>query len=128
LSESELYNPATGTWETTAEMNKPRGLHTATLLRNGQVLVTGGGYAVGSPAFVQASAELYGPAPAVAANPASEAVANPAPPAPPRPPSPLGAVAICLVILAACLVILAACVVLLLCAGVVFFLVQRWRK
>jgi N-acetylneuraminic acid mutarotase len=42
LSSAELYNPATGSWATDYPLNTPRGLHTATLLPNGQVLVSGG--------------------------------------------------------------------------------------
>jgi N-acetylneuraminic acid mutarotase len=42
LIESELYNPATGTWSGTGVMAKTRQRHTSTLLPNGAVLVTGG--------------------------------------------------------------------------------------
>jgi len=61
LASAELYDPATGTFATTGSMNTPRWFgQTATLLRNGQVLVAGGlstGYADPVP-----SAELYNPA------------------------------------------------------------------
>lgn len=42
LSGSELYNPASQTWTNTGSLNAARYLHTATLLANGKVLVTGG--------------------------------------------------------------------------------------
>jgi hypothetical protein len=45
-------NPATGTWTTTGPLNIARANHTATLLTNGQVLVSGGGVNI---------AELYDP-------------------------------------------------------------------
>ncbi|HUA38327.1 MAG TPA: kelch repeat-containing protein [Candidatus Sulfopaludibacter sp.] len=58
LGSVELYDPVTGTWIATAPMNTARGLHTATLLPNGQVLVVGG-YKNYKSAL--ASAELYDP-------------------------------------------------------------------
>jgi large repetitive protein len=42
LSSAELYNPATGTWTKTGSMKDGRQDFTATLLKNGQVLATGG--------------------------------------------------------------------------------------
>jgi hypothetical protein len=51
-SSAELYNPATGTWSLTASMAVKRVGQTATLLRNGWVLVAGGG---------TATAEIYEP-------------------------------------------------------------------
>jgi arylsulfatase A-like enzyme len=55
---AELYDPATGTWSYTGNLNTARRLHTATLLANGQVLVAGGT----SGKDVLNSAELYDPA------------------------------------------------------------------
>jgi hypothetical protein len=60
LNSSELYDPATGTWSTTASLNTARGAHTATLLPNGKVLVAGGSDDCCSP---MNSAELYDPGP-----------------------------------------------------------------
>jgi hypothetical protein len=58
LSKSELYDPATGLWTATGSMTTNRLGHTATLLPNGKVLVTGG--AKYTNAFF--SSELYDPA------------------------------------------------------------------
>jgi len=58
-STSELYDPRTGTFESGADMSIGRSGHTATLLKNGKVLIVGGWtgrYAVRN------SAELYDPA------------------------------------------------------------------
>jgi hypothetical protein len=52
----ELYNSATGTWSLTGSLNTGRNDHTATLLADGIVLVTGGAFPNGTPI---ASAELY---------------------------------------------------------------------
>ena len=57
-SEAEIYNPATGEWTFTGPMGRNRFGHTATLLRNGQVLVTGG---FSGAAGYEASAMLYDP-------------------------------------------------------------------
>ena len=56
----ELYNPATGTWAVTGQMNTPRTDATATLLPDGQVLVTGANSGGTAPALP--SPELYNPA------------------------------------------------------------------
>jgi hypothetical protein len=62
LSAAELFDPATGSFASTADMTAIRESHTATLLSNGQVLIVGGadgtlGY---SPTTtVLATAELY---------------------------------------------------------------------
>jgi Galactose oxidase, central domain len=54
LQTAEVYDPASGTFLPTGNMVNPRIFHTATLLSNGKVLVTGGN--VGG-----ATAELYDP-------------------------------------------------------------------
>ena len=56
FTSAELYDPATGIWSTTGSLNFARYAHTATLLPNGKVLVTGG------VADYPRSAELYDPA------------------------------------------------------------------
>jgi len=53
LSSAEVYDAGTGTFAATGSMSVTRDFHTATLLSNGKVLVTGGH---------DASAELYDPA------------------------------------------------------------------
>lgn len=58
LSSAELYEPATGKWTETSEMSVTRDGHTATLLHNGKVLVSGG-YDAKNNAL--SSAELYDP-------------------------------------------------------------------
>jgi len=61
---AELYNPATGTFTSTGNLNTARSLHTATLLGNGMVLIAGG-CALYSPinfcAHGTDAAELYDP-------------------------------------------------------------------
>lgn len=59
IASAELYNPAHRRWTATGSMATARLAHTATLLPNGQVLVTGG-----TPDFFfcVATAELYNPA------------------------------------------------------------------
>jgi hypothetical protein len=42
LDSPELYDPATGEWNPTGRLNVPRELHTATLLKDGKVLIVGG--------------------------------------------------------------------------------------
>jgi hypothetical protein len=63
LDSAELYDPATGTWRSTAGMVEMRRGHTATLLPDGSVLVAGGYIDDGANGTVpSASAELYSPA------------------------------------------------------------------
>jgi hypothetical protein len=62
LNTAELYDPSTSIFANTSDMTAYRSGHTATLLNNGQVLITGGT----CPACVQAtSAELYVPSPLI---------------------------------------------------------------
>jgi len=60
LNSAELYEPASGAWITTGNLNKARVGHTATLLQNGKVLVAGGfiDFNLGNLAN---GAELYDP-------------------------------------------------------------------
>jgi N-acetylneuraminic acid mutarotase len=59
LAAAELFDPRTGEWHETAPMNAARAWHSATLLADGTVLVTGGGGSTGPT--VLASAEIYDP-------------------------------------------------------------------
>jgi N-acetylneuraminic acid mutarotase len=61
LASTELYDPVTGTWTVTGNLNEGRLLHTATLLPDGRVLVTGG-WPDHTGGSVMSSAELYNPA------------------------------------------------------------------
>jgi WD40 repeat protein len=58
LNSAELYDPTTGTWSYTGNLNTARDTHTATLLPNGKVLVAGG---VDDNSYLN-GAELYDPA------------------------------------------------------------------
>lgn len=56
---TEIYNPDTNNWQRVGIMNVPRSSHTATLLKNGKVIVIGGLYR--SPNLATNSAELLNP-------------------------------------------------------------------
>jgi uncharacterized protein (TIGR03437 family) len=70
LASAEIYDPATSGFLTTGRLASARHDHTATLLNNGQVLITGGTAFVaasqplpaGTPVNGMSSAELYTPA------------------------------------------------------------------
>jgi hypothetical protein len=59
LASAELYDPTTGTFGPTGSMAASRDFHTATLLRDGRVLIAGG---TDTYAHALSSAELYDPA------------------------------------------------------------------
>jgi N-acetylneuraminic acid mutarotase len=58
VSSAELYNPASGLWTATTRLTTARHYHTATLLLNGKVLVTGGSNANNN---YLGTSELYDP-------------------------------------------------------------------
>jgi hypothetical protein len=58
LASAEIYDPARGTFTPTAPMHTPREGHTATLLRDGRVLIAGGS---DNGVHTLASAEIYDP-------------------------------------------------------------------
>ena len=58
LNTAEVYDPTTGTWNTTGNLNTARSIPTATLLQNGKVLAAGG-FGFGNAHL--SSAELYDP-------------------------------------------------------------------
>jgi N-acetylneuraminic acid mutarotase len=58
LSSAELYDPGSGSWTATGSMIEARTLHTATLLPNGKVLISGG-YSSEPDDHYLSSAELY---------------------------------------------------------------------
>jgi N-acetylneuraminic acid mutarotase len=59
LASAEIYNPATNRWRVAARMSTARSSPSATTLRDGRVLVTGG--FVGSYSNQMTSAEIYDP-------------------------------------------------------------------
>ncbi|MGH9223069.1 MAG: Ig-like domain-containing protein, partial [Acidimicrobiales bacterium] len=63
LATTEIFDPASNTWAAGPSLNSARHGHTATLLSDGRVLVTGGGAATapGQPAVRLASAEIFNP-------------------------------------------------------------------
>ena len=59
LATAEIYDPTTGTWTRTGSMSHGRAAHTATLLLDGRVLITGG---FGGGTLPTSTAEIYDPA------------------------------------------------------------------
>ncbi|CAF5182837.1 unnamed protein product, partial [Rotaria sp. Silwood1] len=61
LKSTELFDPSTGMWRHTGDMNIGRDMHKATVLKNSKVLVTGGSniYAVDSSELYDPSTELW---------------------------------------------------------------------
>ena len=57
LAACEIFDPSTSTFAAIGPMNSPRYGHTATLLQNGKVLITGGGFP-----YASNTAELFDPA------------------------------------------------------------------
>ncbi|MGD0670859.1 MAG: kelch repeat-containing protein [Candidatus Binatus sp.] len=58
LASAEIYDPAAGTFSATGSMATPREGHTATMLRDGRVLIVGGS---GNGVSTLGSAEVYDP-------------------------------------------------------------------
>lgn len=61
LATAELYDPSTGRFSATSSMSVPRVSHTATLLPDGRVLITGGSAGAQFSGVATANAELYDP-------------------------------------------------------------------
>jgi len=59
LAKAELLDPRTGAWSETGELHTPHSYHTATLLKDGRVLIVGG-FAERNQA--NGGAEIYDPA------------------------------------------------------------------
>ncbi len=60
LATAELYDPSTGRWTLTGDMQEARQDHAAVLLANGEVLVLGGNASAGASRLL-GSVELYAP-------------------------------------------------------------------
>ncbi len=72
LSSAELWDPSTGGWSAAGDLTTPTDGHTATLLQDGRVLISGGGSSDGlNPRVTLASAQLFDPKTAAWSNAAS---------------------------------------------------------
>lgn len=75
LASAELYDPARRIFTSVSNLGSARASHTATLLTNGKVLLSGGSL---SATVHLSSAELYDPAPGVAASRRPDVTSSPA--------------------------------------------------
>ena len=91
IDTAEVYDPSSGTWTRTGSLTGARGLHTASLLDDGRVLIVGGDLSQAAPLDVGfdisgSSWETYDPATEVWV--AGEPMGAPVGPLPPDPPVP----------------------------------------
>jgi Galactose oxidase, central domain len=62
LTSCEIFDPVTGHWVTTGDLNEPRMFHTATLLWTGNVMVVGGGLGFAQGSTDLRTTEFFNPA------------------------------------------------------------------
>ncbi len=61
LSSTEIFDPNSGTWTVSTNMNNPRVQHTSVLLDNGNVIVIGGYFRTAGLTTINLAAELFNP-------------------------------------------------------------------